>query len=124
MGRHLRGTLSFRRSVLFRSRLFKILTLVIFLTQMANEATQTLLMYYLTDPPLCFTDTDLAGLFVVLGVTSILAQAGLLRPLIRIFGEVRNNLRRNRSAECSATFAPNLASLTDPLVAEETADVL
>ncbi|GMH69609.1 hypothetical protein TrRE_jg1096, partial [Triparma retinervis] len=76
-------------TILLRNRLFKTLTLIIFLTTMANEATQTLLMYYLTDPPLCFTDADLASLMVIMGITGIIAQAGLLRPLIRIFGERR-----------------------------------
>ena len=56
---------------------------------MANESSQTLLLYYATSMPLCFTQQDLGGLMMMIGLSSVLTQGLVLRPLVRCFGERR-----------------------------------
>ena len=75
--------------VLGRSSLFRTLTAVTVPVQMANEASQTLLLYYVTSPPLCFSQTDLGALMVLIGASGIVTQGFLLRPLVRLMGERR-----------------------------------
>lgn len=41
---------------------------------MVNESTQTLLLYYITTDPLCFTQTDMSILMVTIGLTGMLIQ--------------------------------------------------
>ena len=54
--------------VLARSPLFRTLTCVTFPAQMANESSQTLLLYYATSVPLCFSQQDLGGLMMMIGI--------------------------------------------------------
>jgi len=68
--------------VLVRSSLFKYLTLLLVFCTMAQEAAQTLLLYYVVAPPLNFTDRDSAVLLIVVGLTGVFCQAVLLKPLV------------------------------------------
>ncbi|GMH74323.1 hypothetical protein TrLO_g3202, partial [Triparma laevis f. longispina] len=73
--------------VLTRTKLFRILCPIIIIVQMVNESTQTLLLYYITTDPLCFTQTDMSILMVTIGLTGMLIQGLFLRPLVQCMGE-------------------------------------
>ncbi|GMH93748.1 hypothetical protein TrVE_jg12173 [Triparma verrucosa] len=75
--------------VLTRTKLFRILCTVIIIVEMVNESTQTLLLYYITTPPLCFTQEDMSVLMVTIGLSGIISQGFLLRPLNKLMGERR-----------------------------------
>jgi len=73
-------------SILNRSNLFRMVSALAFFSGMAINADQTLVVYYVEDR-LAFNDSDIALMFVLIGVMGIFVQAVLLKPFNDCLGE-------------------------------------
>ena len=69
--------------ILNRHNTIRLVTVASFLSSMVYASDATLVIYYIEDQ-LNVRKDDLAYMFVVLGVTGIASQAGLLQPLIKL----------------------------------------
>jgi MFS family permease len=73
-------------SILFRSRIFVLLSALAFFSGLAASGDQTLLIYYIEER-LSFDDEDIATLFLVVGFLGILVQGVLLKLVNDCLGE-------------------------------------
>ncbi len=73
-------------SILNRSKLFRLLSLLAFFSGMSSSADQTLLVYYVENQ-LNFGDSDIALLFGIIGISGIFVQGALLKPFTEMIGE-------------------------------------
>lgn len=73
-------------SILNRSKLFRLLSLLAFFSGMVSSGDQNLLIYYLEER-LSFNDKDVAKMFLIIGLLGIFSQAVVLKPLIQFIGE-------------------------------------
>lgn len=73
-------------SILNRSELFRLLSVLAFFSGMVSSGDQTLLLYYVEER-LAFNDHDVAKMFLISGLLGILSQAVLLKPFIECAGE-------------------------------------
>jgi DHA1 family tetracycline resistance protein-like MFS transporter len=73
-------------SILNRSGIFRLLSVLAFFSGMSTSGDQTLLLYYAEDR-LNFNDQDIAILFILIGIIGILVQGVLIKPLTDCFGE-------------------------------------
>lgn len=75
-------------AILRRNKLFVRLTIILMMTAVVSEGLQDLLIQYL-QIKLGFRPKDNSQLFVILGMSSLIVQGVLLRPLLALFGEAR-----------------------------------
>lgn len=75
-------------SILNRSNLFRLLSLLAFFSGVVVTSDQTLLVYYI-EGQLAFDTNDVAKLFALIGVSAIVVQAALLKYLNDLLGERR-----------------------------------
>ena len=73
-------------SILNRSELFRLLSVLAFFSGMVSSGDQTLLLYYVEER-LAFDDHDVAMMFMISGILGIFAQGVLLKPFIECTGE-------------------------------------
>jgi MFS family permease len=73
-------------SILFRSRIFGLLSALAFFSGLAASGDQTLLIYYIEER-LSFDDKDIAALFLVVGFLGIFVQGFLLKLVNDCLGE-------------------------------------
>jgi DHA1 family tetracycline resistance protein-like MFS transporter len=73
-------------SIVNRNSFLRLLSMLAFFSGMATSGDQTLLLYYV-DSVLSFEPTDIAVMFLLVGISSVLAQAVILRPLNYWIGE-------------------------------------
>lgn len=72
--------------ILNRNDFFRKLSILLFLNGMVAAANRLLLVYYV-DAILAFSERDIAVMVLAYGVTTVIAQGGLMRPLNKRFGE-------------------------------------
>lgn len=73
-------------SILNRNCFFRLISALAFFTGMVNSADQVLLIYYLEDH-LRFGQGDISLMFMIIGVTGILVQVFVMKPLNDLVGE-------------------------------------
>jgi Na+/melibiose symporter-like transporter len=73
-------------AILNRNQILRLLALLAFFSGMATSGDQTLLLYYV-DSVLHFDGTDIAIMFLLVGVTTVVAQTILLPPLHQGLGD-------------------------------------
>ncbi|KAG7369530.1 major facilitator superfamily transporter [Nitzschia inconspicua] len=72
--------------IINRNSLLRTLATLAFFSGMATSGDQTLLLYYV-NVVLQFQPTDIAVMFLLVGISAVVAQAIVLRPLNHIIGE-------------------------------------
>jgi Na+/melibiose symporter-like transporter len=73
-------------SILNRNTFFRLISLLAFFSGMVSSGDQLLLVYYIEEK-LAFTDKDISIMFLILGISGLLAQGLLLKPLNDCVGE-------------------------------------
>lgn len=73
-------------AILNRNPFFRLLSTLAFFNGMVTSGDQTLLLYYV-DSVLSFSSADIAIMFLMVGMCSVMAQAVLLKPLVECIGE-------------------------------------
>ncbi len=73
-------------SILNRSNLFRLLSILAFFSGMSSSADQTLLIYYVENQ-LNFGDSDVALIFGIMGIFGIFVQGVLLKQFTEFIGE-------------------------------------
>mmetsp|Transcript_1108 Transcript_1108/g.1989 ORF Transcript_1108/g.1989 Transcript_1108/m.1989 type:complete len:267 (-) Transcript_1108:2796-3596(-) len=75
-------------AILNRNSFFRLISLLAFFSGMVASGDQVLLIYYLEER-LGFTTQDVSVMFLIMGITGLLAQAVLLKPINDLLGEKR-----------------------------------
>jgi DHA1 family tetracycline resistance protein-like MFS transporter len=73
-------------SIINRNGFFRLLSALAFFNGMVTAGDKTLLLYYV-DSKLSFSATDVAIMFLLVGLCSVIAQAVILKPLNDCIGE-------------------------------------
>lgn len=73
-------------SIINRNELFRLLSALAFLSGVSSSADQSLLLYY-ADDRLSFNDNDVALLFMLVGISGVIVQIGVIKPLNDLVGE-------------------------------------
>jgi len=73
-------------SILNRNTFFRIVSCLAFCTGMVQSGDQVLLLYYLEDQ-LSFNQQDVALMFLIIGISGILVQVVVMKPLNDLVGE-------------------------------------
>ena len=73
-------------SIINRNGFFRLLSALAFFNGMVTAGDKTLLLYYV-DSKLSFTATDIAKMFLLVGLSSVIAQGVVLKPLNECIGE-------------------------------------
>lgn len=73
-------------SIINRNRLFRLMSALAFFSGISTSADQSLLIYYAEDR-LSFNDNDVALLFMVIGISGVIVQVLIIKPLSDLVGQ-------------------------------------